>query len=123
MDFMKPLVLVVDDSLDVCEWLEAHLREIGFEVKSARDGKEALALLYADPNLPVAVVLDLSMPVMDGWQTLFAIRSQPRFSGVAVFIHSSRSPDGINPADHQGFFRKGVGSRKLLETLGSFVSR
>ena len=58
-------VLVVDDDLDVRELLVSVLSDDGYEAQSARNGREALALLEhwkAD-----VVILDLRMPVMDGW--------------------------------------------------------
>lgn len=62
-------VLVVDDDQDVREVLQQWLESEGFQVASARDGVEALALLQREPGGWV-ILLDLLMPRMDGWAVL-----------------------------------------------------
>src|ERR1700704_1355475 len=69
---MKGRVLVVDDEQDIRELLRTLLERAGYEVAEAADGGEALRQLYSTP--PDAVILDVSMPKMDGWQTLERIR-------------------------------------------------
>jgi CheY-like chemotaxis protein len=60
-------VLVVDDDHAIRETLCAVLRDEGYDVAGARDGEEALRALR-DPDPPRAVVLDLMMPGMDGYE-------------------------------------------------------
>jgi DNA-binding response OmpR family regulator len=71
-------VLVVDDEPALRRAIEAVLIEEGFEVSTAADGAVALALL--DEFRPDAIILDLRMPVMDGYAFLAAYRarSEPR---------------------------------------------
>lgn len=69
-------VLVVDDDPDIRDLLVSVLLDDGYEAKSARNGREALAVLegwQAD-----VVILDLMMPVMDGWT--FAEQMQQRWT-------------------------------------------
>ena len=61
-----PLLLVVDDDVDIVQTLGLCLRAEGYRVLLARNGREALDLLATE--LPSAILLDLMMPVMDGWQ-------------------------------------------------------
>jgi CheY-like chemotaxis protein len=61
-----PRVLVIDDDPSICSALSEVLREEGFEVASATNGRAALDLLRGGPP-PSAILLDLMMPVMDGW--------------------------------------------------------
>lgn len=69
-----PLVLVVDDEPGVRRLLQVALVQWGMRVAVAGDGREALlALASAEPAL---VILDLSMPVMDGMQALSALRQK-----------------------------------------------
>ena len=58
-------ILIVDDDQEIREMLEITLIEEGYEVLSASDGEAALALL--ERNRPNLILLDMRMPVMDGW--------------------------------------------------------
>lgn len=69
----EPLVLVVDDYDDVRDLYVHRLEEVGFRVVSARNGAEAVALAKQRP--PAAIVMDLQMPVMDGWDAIREIRA------------------------------------------------
>lgn len=60
-------VLVVEDDPDSCDAFCTALRDFGFEPVAARSGKEALAILRGSAP-PDAILLDLLMPEMDGWQ-------------------------------------------------------
>lgn len=73
---MKPDVMVVDDCRDLRDTLGAILRLEGFEVALAENGQVALAQLARGPE-PALIVLDLRMPVMDGWTFLEACRARP----------------------------------------------
>jgi len=68
-------VLVIDDELGIRSVLAEALVEEGWEVQSARDGREALRVLRA--WRPDAILLDLMMPVMDGWAFRKAQRGLP----------------------------------------------
>ena len=72
MPKQPPLLLVVDDDVDIVQTLGLCLRAEGYRVQLARNGREALELLQ--PELPAAILLDLMMPVMDGWQFAHELR-------------------------------------------------
>ena len=86
--------LVVDDEEDVRELVAVVLRLIGLTVTMARSGDHALEQLR-DGLAPDVVVLDVQMPGRDGWDTLAAIRAEPRTSGLPVVMCTVRS----QPAD------------------------
>ena len=65
-------VLVVDDEGDIRDLVRELLQRAGHDVTEARDGAEALKLFYLER--PDLVLLDVSMPVLDGWATLERIR-------------------------------------------------
>ena len=67
-------VLVVDDDQELREALEQGLQSEGFQVASARDGMEAVALLRREPGVWV-ILLDLLMPRMDGWAVLHQLQA------------------------------------------------
>jgi len=67
-----PLILVVDDQNGVRRLVQEVFREVGYRVATAAHGQEALAL--AAVEVPSLVLLDMKMPVMDGLETLRAMR-------------------------------------------------
>jgi CheY-like chemotaxis protein len=69
-----PLVLVVDDDIDLLELVGEALSRRGYRVAQARDGEEALRrVAQAEPQL---ILLDMRMPVMDGWAFARALRER-----------------------------------------------
>ena len=69
-----PTILVVDDEPNIVELARLYLRSEGYQVESARDGREALEKIAAiHPSL---VVLDLMMPELDGWEVTRRLRQQ-----------------------------------------------
>lgn len=76
------LVLVVDDNSDNLFVLENLLTHEGMRVKVARNGAEALSL--AAEEIPDLVLLDLDMPVMDGWETSRRLRAMAGAARVPI---------------------------------------
>jgi len=68
-----PLALVIDDEEDIRGLVSILLKKAGCDVLEARDGVEGIGKLRE--SSPDIVILDVSMPRMDGWQTLEEIRS------------------------------------------------
>ncbi|WP_440504194.1 response regulator, partial [Serratia nevei] len=65
-------ILLAEDEYEITEILTAYLRNEGFEVVPAHNGRQAIALFQA--TLPQFVILDIKMPLMNGWQVLNEIR-------------------------------------------------
>jgi DNA-binding response OmpR family regulator len=84
-------VLVVDDDPDVRAILDTNLTAAGYEVKQAQDGVEALLLVTAWP--PDLMVVDISMPRMDGWQLAQRVRSDPKLSAIPLVFLTGHSDD------------------------------
>jgi PAS domain S-box-containing protein len=81
-------VLVVDDDADTRERMRAMLEKSGWTVVEASNGQEALQhVAYAIPRL---ILLDLTMPVMDGFTFLHALREQPGCADVPVVVLTAR---------------------------------
>jgi two-component system response regulator CpxR len=78
-------ILVVDDDPDIRQLVAELLRLSGYESETAASGVEAVDRLASDP-LPSLVLLDVQMPVLDGWDTLRAIRRQERLADVPVVL-------------------------------------
>ncbi|MEB3358901.1 MAG: response regulator transcription factor [Synechococcales bacterium] len=86
---MSLTVLVADDDLGVRVALSDYLELLGYIVVSARDGKEALAMVsQCQPHL---IVADISMPLMDGYTLIQQVRRQPAFRLVPVIFLTERT--------------------------------
>jgi len=77
-----PLVLVVEDYPDAREMYAEYLRFSGFRVAEARNGEEALN--KAQETVPDVVLMDLALPLMDGWEATRRLKSDPRTAGTLV---------------------------------------
>jgi CheY-like chemotaxis protein len=85
-------VLVVDDEATVREVQRSILERAGYEVRTARDGVEALERLAE--KLSDLVVVDIEMPRMDGYTLIEAIRTEPSYQRIPVIVLTSRSGEG-----------------------------
>ena len=86
-----PAILVVDDSLTVRRASQRLLERHGYTVMLARDGLDALAQLRL--HSPAAVLLDIEMPRMDGFELLTALRDDPRWRDLPVAMITSRTAE------------------------------
>ena len=93
---MSARVLVVDDESPIRNFLAEGLTDAGYHVLTAPNGAEALESV--DQYQPEVVLLDLLMPVMDGWGFLRARRSQPALAAVPVVVFSGAGKDGLQEA-------------------------
>ena len=84
-------VLVVDDNVDAARTLEALLHSLGHDVDVAHDG--AAALEAARKRTPEVVLLDISMPGIDGLEVARRLREQPGFDGVRLAAVSGLGQD------------------------------
>jgi CheY-like chemotaxis protein len=80
------MLLLVDDEIDLREMLTHYLTLHGHTVQGAENGLEALHL--AKQNLPKLILLDLNMPVLNGWEFLSERRSCPQLSEIPVVVIS-----------------------------------
>ena len=77
-----PLILVVDDYQDAREMYAEYLQFSGFRVAEARNGNEALEQAFAlKPDL---ILMDLSLPGMDGWEATRVLKADDRTKGIPV---------------------------------------
>jgi CheY-like chemotaxis protein len=93
----NPAVLVVEDEQDSRDSLQEWLELEGYRVATAANGREALAWLAAHDGETCVVLLDLVMPVVDGWQVYEALRVTGRLATTKVLVTTSaphRAPEG-----------------------------
>lgn len=83
-------ILLVDDAADIRLLVRAVLQRAGHEILEADSGAAALARLD-EPELPDAVILDIQMPGVDGWETLTALRAHPTAQDLPVLVCSVKA--------------------------------
>lgn len=108
-------VLIVDDEQDNREVAERVLRFFGAKVHVATNGIEALELLST--LRPTIILLDLSMPVMDGWETLRRIRNQPETAAIPVMALTAHAMTGDRERILQAGFDNYVAKPFRFDTL------
>jgi len=104
------MIVVVDDDDDIRELVCELLNDEGYETQSASNGKEALDLLRTNDHRPQLILLDLMMPVMDGWEFLLGIDEDPVLHQIPVALMSA------HPSVRRAFERRDgqQGSTRLL---------
>jgi CheY-like chemotaxis protein len=94
----KSVVLIVEDEKESRDTLRELLELEGYRVETAVNGQEALDALAAGGDKICIVLLDLFMPVMDGWQVIDQLKADGRLSSTQVVIITSapyRAPAGL----------------------------
>jgi CheY-like chemotaxis protein len=87
----RPTVLVIDDDEDIRTTLQEVLRDQGFTVACAANGREALDMLLRDELNPALILLDLAMPEMDGYEFRQEQQKVPRLAQIPVVLFSGQA--------------------------------
>ena len=87
-----PLVLIVDDYQDAREMYAEYLEYSGYRVAEARNGLEAVEKAFA--LHPAVILMDLSLPVMDGWEATRRLKSDVRTRSIPVVALTGHALDG-----------------------------
>jgi two-component system, cell cycle response regulator DivK len=118
-DSREPLILLVDDFEDNRAMYAQFLTFSGFRVAEAANGKAALE--KAAKLLPDLVVMDLSLPVMDGWEATRRLKSDERTRGIPVLALTGhalgRHSEGAKDAGCDGFVTKPCLPEDLLAEI------
>jgi signal transduction histidine kinase len=109
-------LLVVEDDADIREALDGLLSMEGFHVAGCSNGREALEWLRGSPR-PDVILLDLMMPVMDGWQFRVAQKEDPELSTIPVLALSADATAKAAAIDADAYLRKPVDYETLVDTI------
>ena len=110
-------VLVVEDNVDLRMLYRSALASEGYEVFLASNGKEALETLHEMDRKPSLILLDLMMPVMDGWEFLKKRATDARIADIPVVVCSA-SRDNIPP--QTTFMKKPVELDSVLDVVEQY---
>ncbi len=118
----RSAILAIDDDVMIREALEQLLGGAGHDVRVAADGRAGLRSFHADP--PDLVILDVTMPELDGWQTLERIRD---LSDVPVLMLTARTTElervrGLR-AGGDDYVAKPFGRQELLARVDALLRR
>ena len=117
----RPRILVVDDDPSACEALSTLLEDEGYDVAHAPNGQIALNHLKSSPS-PNAIILDLMMPVMDGWEFRRHQQRDAAFASIPVVVVSAlREPAAIEGV--AAILTKPLDVDRLLGIVSEICSR
>jgi two-component system cell cycle sensor histidine kinase/response regulator CckA len=121
----RPLViLVVDDDRLVREVATRSLERAGYDVIAVESGQEAVDLVRAAQHSIDAVLLDLSMPLMDGWQTAALLKACRPDLPIALTsgYGEDQFPDRADPGTYDAFLNKPYGPRELAGCVEALMA-
>ncbi|MFN0158860.1 MAG: response regulator [Bacteroidota bacterium] len=121
---MKTKILVVDDERDIVDLITYNLSKEGYDVLSAFNGKEALDKAGGSTGL---VILDLMMPVLDGFETCKRLKSNPATASIPIIFLTARSSEvdeilGLE-LGADDYIQKPISQRKLLARVKAVLRR
>jgi len=116
---VSPTVLIVDDDLDTREMLEQFLQIEGFHVETAENGERALERLGGGCGACV-ILLDLMMPVMDGWRFRQEQARHPDLADIPVIVVSAAGRDRIDKIQADAYLSKPIDLDELLGCVTQF---
>jgi len=112
-------VLIVEDTADLRELFMEVLRQQGYRVLGAENGREALDVLSAEVSDPCLVLLDMMMPVMDGKTFVESLHAMHRAATLPVIIVSAAVTESGVPGT-SGFVKKPVAPDVLLALVRAY---
>jgi len=117
-------ILIIEDCEEIRVDLAELLSDEGYQVVTAQHGAEALTLLEAG-LAPSLILLDLMMPVMDGWHFREQQLGKPQLASIPVLLLTGASNAQRHARDLnvEGYLEKPFSFEELLRTVGAVVAR
>lgn len=115
------LILLVEDDRSIREAVQSVLEDEGYHVIQSENGRDALDRLRSGA-LPDLVVLDLRMPVMNGWEFRAAQKNDPNLAGIPVLAVSADGSAKAEAIAADGYLRKPLSARTLLDTVARILA-
>ena len=112
-------ILVVEDNDDVREMMAVTLELEGHHAVTAANGREALDMLRRGLE-PSLILLDLMMPVMNGWDFKAAVEADPVLRDIPIVVVSAGAGESVARAAAQAFVAKPIDVERLLAVVGDY---
>jgi len=120
---MAKKILIVDDEPDILRATKVRLMSFGYEVITANDGKECMALLQTDT--PDMILLDLRLPFMNGDEICLKIKSDEKLKDIPVIIFTASSDvttsNKVKESGADGYLIKPFDPGDLLQIIKKFT--
>jgi two-component system, OmpR family, alkaline phosphatase synthesis response regulator PhoP len=121
---MKKKVLVVDDERDIVDLLTYNLKKEGYDVLTAYNGQEALLKAASRPDL---IVLDLMMPLLDGFETCKRLKADPSTLSIPVIFLTAKSGEIDEVVGFElgadDYIQKPISPRKFVARVKALLRR
>ena len=118
------IVLIVDDEERNIYALRSYLETLEMKIITARDGEEAISILQNNPK-PDIILLDIMMPVMDGYETLGAIGLNDELKNIPVIAVTAKAMKGdeekCREAGAWDYISKPVNIEMLIEKMNRWI--
>ena len=114
------MVLVIDDDADILETVADVLLGAEYRVATARNGSDAFELLGRMEQLPDLILLDLMMPVMDGWETIEVFQEDTRLAEIPVVVLTAHGHARVPEAE--AMLKKPFSLDSLLDVVREHCS-
>jgi len=115
-------VLIVEDDADLREMMAQLLSLEGFDATAVANGREALEYLH-ESHAPHVILLDLMMPVMDGWEFRRKQQEDPALASVPVIVLSALDQNRAGNLDATAFLKKPLDFDHLLALVREHCPR
>jgi CheY-like chemotaxis protein len=112
-------VLIVEDDADLREMMAQLLTLEGYETATVANGREALEYLHR-AAAPDVILLDLMMPVMDGWEFHRQLEADPDLAPVPVIVLSALDQGRATNIDAAAFLKKPLDFDRLLDLVRTY---
>jgi CheY-like chemotaxis protein len=113
-------VLIVEDDADLREMMAQMLSLEGFQAAAVANGFEALKYLHDGNSKPDVILLDLMMPVMDGWEFRRKQQADPAFADVPVIVLSALDQSRAADVQAEAFLKKPLDFDRLLQLVRQY---
>jgi two-component system, cell cycle response regulator DivK len=119
----RKTILIVDDADSICSALSAYLEVQGYRTLTAPDGEQGVKVARAER--PDAILLDIMMPVLDGWGALKQLKAGSETGGIPVLALTALrlSNEQLAAAGFDGYLSKPVLPHRLTAELERVVGR
>jgi len=117
-------VLIVDDEPNIIMSLEFLIKKNGYEVFIARDGSEALTII--DNELPNIVILDIMMPMVDGYEVCSYIKNNKNLKSKVIFLSAKDKQKDIKKGYEAGadfYMTKPFSTKSLVKKVNEMASK
>ena len=118
-------IMIVDDEPDILEFIRYNLDKHGFTIVSAKNGEEAI--IVADEEEPDLILLDIMMPGIDGVQTCYELKKNPRLENTLIAFLTARNEEyseiaGLD-AGADDYIQKPIRPRLLVSRINALLRR